>query len=148
MQGGWGGKGGKRGRGGGGSEDEDEGEGGAKKAESVYLILKSGRVKFADYRCVARDAFSDRCRRVIPSWARVGDARSAAPTALPGLPTSRPAPTLCLWPLLNRKDDLWVISSTPDFRSGFAPGQVGDRSRAPWCAVVRSLWHGPNQDGK
>ena len=44
---------------------------------------------------------------------------------------------------------MWVISSTPDFRpAGFAPGQPGDRSRAPWLAVARSLWHGPNQDGK
>lgn len=48
-----------------------------------------------------------------------------------------------------RKDDLWVLSNTAEFRGGgFAPGQPGDRSRAPWVAVARSLWHGPNQDGK
>ncbi len=47
-----------------------------------------------------------------------------------------------------RRDDLWIISNNPEFSSGFAAGQLGDRSRAPWVAVVRSLWHGPNQDGK
>jgi hypothetical protein len=48
-----------------------------------------------------------------------------------------------------RKDDLWVLSNNAEFQGGgFAPGQAGDRSRAPWVAVARSLWHGPNQDGK
>lgn len=50
--------------------------------------------------------------------------------------------------LLCRKDDLWVVSNTPQFQSGYPPGQVGDRARAPWVAIARSLWHGPNQDGK
>ncbi|KAL4457552.1 hypothetical protein ABPG75_012417 [Micractinium tetrahymenae] len=78
-------------------EESDGGEEeAAAKPDSVYLILKSGRQKSAEY----------------------------------------------------RKDDLWVLSSTPDFRSGFAAGQLGDRSHAPWLAVARSLWHGPNQDGK
>lgn len=63
-------------------------------------------------------------------------------------PQYRPPPSASCAVLPCRKDDLWVLSSTPDFRSGFAPGQPGDRSRAPWLAVARSLWHGPNQDGK
>jgi hypothetical protein len=46
------------------------------------------------------------------------------------------------------KGDLWIVSNDPLMRSGFAPGQVGDRNRAPWVAVARSLWFGPNQDGK
>jgi hypothetical protein len=46
------------------------------------------------------------------------------------------------------KGDVWVISNHPQLRSGLAAGQPGDRSRAPWAAVARSLWHGPNQDGK
>jgi len=46
------------------------------------------------------------------------------------------------------KGDLWIVSNDPLMRSGFDPGQVGDRNRAPWVAVARSLWFGPNQDGK
>lgn len=44
--------------------------------------------------------------------------------------------------------DVWIISNDPMFRSGFDPGQLGDTTRAPWTSVVKSLWHGPNQDGK
>eukprot|EP00887_Chlorella_sp_A99_P002672 scaffold6.g2672.t1 len=97
KKGGWAGK--RRRRSGGDGEEEEEAarEGvAAKKDESMYLILKSGRQRGADY----------------------------------------------------SKDDLWVISNTPEFRSGFVPGQLGDRNHAPWVAVVRSLWFGPNQDGK
>lgn len=47
-----------------------------------------------------------------------------------------------------RKGDLWIVSNNPTFQAGLGPGQPGDRSRAPWAAVARSLWHGPNQDGK
>lgn len=50
LQGAWGGKrGGKRGRadGSGGEEEED-----GRKPENVYLILKGGRQKSAEYRCV------------------------------------------------------------------------------------------------
>ena len=46
------------------------------------------------------------------------------------------------------KGDLWIVSNDPFMRSGFGPGQVGDRNRAPWVAVARSTWFGPNQDGK
>ena len=46
------------------------------------------------------------------------------------------------------KGDVWIISNDPFFKSGFDPGRPGDRSRVPWVAVVRSLWFGPNQDGK
>jgi hypothetical protein len=46
------------------------------------------------------------------------------------------------------KGDLWVLSNDPLMRSGFDPGQVGDRTKTPWVAVARSLWFGPNQDGK
>lgn len=147
WQGGWGGKGGKRGRGSEGEEDE----GGAKKPESVYLILKSGRVKHADYRCEAHEA---RAAGGCPEWAAAGAwpvaGSGLSPIASMGplLPTATSLSLLLRPTRTHRKDDLWIISNSPDFRSGFAPGQVGDRSRAPWCAVVRSLWHGPNQDGK
>lgn len=47
-----------------------------------------------------------------------------------------------------RKGDLWIVSNHPQFAAGLGAGQPGDRSRAPWVAVARSLWHGPNQDGK
>jgi hypothetical protein len=96
LQGGWKGKRGKRGsddeEGGGGGEEEDA----ARKPDTFYLTLKSGRQRAAEY----------------------------------------------------RRDDLWLLSSTPDFRPSLAPGQPGDRTRQPWTAVARSLWHGPNQDGK
>ena len=96
--------GGGRGRGkrrkgggdGGNSTDSEDAEDAPSKPENVYLILKSGRTKNADY----------------------------------------------------SKNDVWVISSHPLMKSGFVPGSVGDRSKAPWTAVVRSVWHGPNQDGK
>jgi hypothetical protein len=47
-----------------------------------------------------------------------------------------------------RKGDVWVVSNHPLLQAGFSPGQAGDRTRAPWAAIARSLWHGPNQDGK
>ena len=28
------------------------------------------------------------------------------------------------------------------------PGAVGDRLAQPWVAVAKSLWHGPNQEGR
>ena len=43
---------------------------------------------------------------------------------------------------------MWFVSNHPLFQHGLAAGAVGDRTRAPWVAVARSLWHGPNQDGK
>ncbi|KAG7669212.1 hypothetical protein Ndes2526B_g05511 [Nannochloris sp. 'desiccata'] len=46
------------------------------------------------------------------------------------------------------KGDLWIVSNDPFMRSGFDPGRVGDKNRAPWVGVARSLWFGPNQDGK
>ena len=27
-------------------------------------------------------------------------------------------------------------------------GAVGDRLAQPWVAVAKSLWHGPNQEGR
>ena len=46
------------------------------------------------------------------------------------------------------KGDLWILSNHPLMKSGFDPGQPGDRTKVPWVAVARSLWFGPNQDGK
>lgn len=97
---GWGGAGRKgkgKDKGRHGNEDEREGgDGGTTKAESVYLILKSGRMKASEY----------------------------------------------------RRGDLWVVSNHPLLQSGWPAGIAGDNTRAPWTAVARSLWHGPNQDGK
>lgn len=78
-----------------GSDDEEDGEE-PTKPENVYLILKSGRQKSAEY----------------------------------------------------HKGDMWIISNVPLLQSGLDAGVPGDRNRAPWTAVVCSLWHGPNQDGK
>ena len=46
-----------------------------------------------------------------------------------------------------RKDDLWVVGSGPELQ-GAAAGRVGDRLAAPWVAVARSCWHGPNREGR
>jgi hypothetical protein len=46
------------------------------------------------------------------------------------------------------KNDVWVLSNVPYFlyqRQGFVSSTV---STKPWACLVRSLWHGPNQDGK
>ncbi|KAK9800288.1 hypothetical protein WJX73_004434 [Symbiochloris irregularis] len=45
-----------------------------------------------------------------------------------------------------RRDDLWVLSSSPNLDP--AEGETNNRSQKPWLAVARSLWHGPNKDGK
>ena len=46
-----------------------------------------------------------------------------------------------------RKDELWVISSSPFLEVPTMQG-LFDRTQLPWVAVVRSLWHGPNPDGR
>lgn len=43
------------------------------------------------------------------------------------------------------KDDLWVISSGPFLSERAVGGGAGGR---PWVMLARSLWHGPNQDGR
>eukprot|EP00890_Picochlorum_soloecismus_P000564 jgi/Picsp_1/1508/NSC_04986-R1_prematurely terminated mrna decay factor-like len=46
------------------------------------------------------------------------------------------------------KNDVWILSNVPYFlyvRQGFVSSTV---STKPWACLVRSLWHGPNQDGK
>lgn len=48
--------------------------------------------------------------------------------------------------LERRKGDLWVLSNAPFFP--VAAEGVYDRTKLPWVAVVQSLWHGPNQDGR
>ncbi len=45
-----------------------------------------------------------------------------------------------------RKGDLWVLSNAPFF--AVASEGVYDRTKLPWVAIVQSLWHGPNQDGR
>ena len=47
----------------------------------------------------------------------------------------------------SRRDDLWVLSSTPAFAVR-NPAGVGDRLKQPWIGVARSAWHGPNRDGR
>ena len=48
--------------------------------------------------------------------------------------------------LERRKGDLWVLSNAPFFT---VPAEsVNDRAKLPWVAIVQSLWHGPNQDGR
>lgn len=49
--------------------------------------------------------------------------------------------------VVRRRDDLWFLSSTAAFK-GRHPGEIGGRLAMPWLAVARSLWHGPNRDGK
>ena len=46
-----------------------------------------------------------------------------------------------------RRDQLWVVGSTPELAAGPQTG-VGDRLNRPWCMVVRSCWHGPNHEGR
>ncbi|KAK9844143.1 hypothetical protein WJX81_005799 [Elliptochloris bilobata] len=46
-----------------------------------------------------------------------------------------------------RKDDLWVLGSGPELEAPTAGG-VGDRLVAPWVAIARSAWHGPNREGR
>ena len=46
------------------------------------------------------------------------------------------------------KGDLWVLSTSPYLQPSLVLGEVGDRSRAPWVVVARSLWHGPDNQGK
>lgn len=47
-----------------------------------------------------------------------------------------------------RQDDLWVLSSAASMREGAGRGKVFDRLNQPWTECARSLWHGPNRDGK
>eukprot|EP00198_Chlamydomonas_reinhardtii_P000886 XP_001690221.1 RNA helicase [Chlamydomonas reinhardtii] len=51
----------------------------------------------------------------------------------------------------SRRHDLWVISSNPLLQGGVM-GAAGDGARAGagrgWWAVCRSVWHGPDRDGK
>ena len=40
-----------------------------------------------------------------------------------------------------------MLGVTPELAQGPQTG-VGDRLNRPWCMVVRSCWHGPNQEGR
>lgn len=134
-QGAWGGKrGGKRGRdAGSGGEEEEAG----RKPENVYLILKGGRQKSAEYRwalvggVVTLGCATDGMRRLVLGVAGV--------QRIWCLPASLLNHCMIFDCCAHRKDDLWVISNNPEFRSGYAPGQVGDRSRAPWVRMA-GLW--------
>ena len=46
-----------------------------------------------------------------------------------------------------RRDDLWVVGSHPELEPA-AGGPCRDRHAAPWVAVMRSCWHGPNRKGR
>ena len=45
------------------------------------------------------------------------------------------------------KGDLWVLANTARFESASSDG-VGDKTKAPFAAAARALWHGPDKDGK
>eukprot|EP00803_Ostreobium_quekettii_P004976 evm.model.scf_25EXC.8 EVM.evm.TU.scf_25EXC.8 scf_25EXC:161927-169262(+) len=46
-----------------------------------------------------------------------------------------------------RKSDMWVISPDPHFEA--CPEQAASAGPStPWVAICRSLWHGPNKEGK
>jgi len=46
-----------------------------------------------------------------------------------------------------RKDDLWVVGS--DLALEAPPARrPAERMAAPWVAIARSCWHGPNQEGR
>ena len=48
-----------------------------------------------------------------------------------------------------RKGDLWVLANTARFEMcSNAGSNVGDKTKAPFAAVARALWHGPDKDGK
>lgn len=47
-----------------------------------------------------------------------------------------------------RQDDLWVLSSAASMHLGGGRGKVVDRLNQQWTECARSLWHGPNKDGK
>lgn len=46
-----------------------------------------------------------------------------------------------------RKHDLWIVSNHPCLQNP-PPGAVGDKLAQPWVHVCRSLWHGPDRDGR
>jgi hypothetical protein len=45
------------------------------------------------------------------------------------------------------KGDLWILANTALFESASSDG-VGDKTKAPFAAAARALWHGPDKDGK
>ncbi|GLI60456.1 hypothetical protein VaNZ11_002613, partial [Volvox africanus] len=53
-----------------------------------------------------------------------------------------------------RRHDLWIISSNPLLQGsgmgsgGPGPGEPGRPAAGGWRAICRSLWHGPDRDGK
>ena len=45
------------------------------------------------------------------------------------------------------KSDVWLLSNEPGFGGG-SVHKTSSSSSSTWTCVVRSLWHGPNKDGK
>lgn len=45
------------------------------------------------------------------------------------------------------KGDLFILSTSPDLSPRRA-GAVGDKLSAPWVAVAKANWHGPNAEGR
>jgi hypothetical protein len=45
------------------------------------------------------------------------------------------------------KGDLWILANTALFESASSTG-VRDKTKAPFAAAARALWHGPDKDGK
>lgn len=51
-------------------------------------------------------------------------------------------------PSAYQRDDLWVLSPEPSFQGAALPSGLKGRSPQGWVVVARSLWHGPNKDGR
>ena len=93
------------------------------------------------------DTLDDEARRAEAAAAR----ELAAPTTKTFLYLNDPderrggasrggAPRYC-------KGDLWILANTALFESASSDG-VGDKTKAPFAAAARALWHGPDKDGK
>jgi len=55
--------------------------------------------------------------------------------------------SLSLAPPSIRRHDLWVVSSHSSLKIGIAPSASAARG-GHWLFICRSLWHGPDRDGK
>ena len=118
----------RKGGGGGGEGDDDDGDGdvtGTGRADAAAEITSPIAKTFL--------YLND------PDERRGGVSRGVPAGPGPG-PGRAGAPRYC-------KGDLWVLSNTARFEVA-SPTRVGDKTKAPFAAVARALWHGPDKDGK
>ena len=101
---------------------EDQG-----KPEAHYLTLPSDREPSRAYRCMFQSSRRAKLRAEADNLFAI-----LAPPALRDC----------------RQDDLWILSSSPWFREPTGKGHARDRLNPTWIAFARSLWHGPNKDGR